>query len=601
MRSPDRCAPPTPTASRAHRPTASSATTSALCRRPVSTSGSTTSSSEVITSCSGSPGSTISRARSSRRTAVAGARRCHARRRRVQQPRHRLAVAVLGAHDVRGGPSSEPPAAPRKPDAGLRRAQTHAHRRRHVVVERVTDQDMAERESLDHVGEIRRSRPHPPSAQAEPSHPAAPDQRQLRHRERRPKDRSRPQHVQRLLRQPGQPTQDDQTQRRCPCTMADLRLLLAISRTPSSSSERTNSITNNGFPPAPATCSHRTGPTGTPATWVARSTWSCRPNGLSTPTRSAPRANRSTTTRSPSTCESPGAQRARDTTSQIRPTLLCAVTAAPAGSADRPSEDRPPPVPPNLVEAKTSSCSSTASTISHPPLGSSCRQPASTVRPAPAPGRGRRSARRPTQSAASSPRPERHPQRPHRAAHPAPAHRGQGLPRSTRNPSAAAPLSASSSRRDLPILASPSITPAGPRPLDASSEPQCPTVSSSLCSTTGNELMLRSALPSPCTDIVGTPLQQQGAVHRVARCARRAAGDCLTNGGSRVVGEQVSAAGKRSANVMDKARGPASSWPAEIRSCGALPGGGVQRCSRGRYIYRGLLGREVTQLSPARR
>ena len=157
-------------------------------------------------------GSAISRARSSRRTAVAGAR-CVTRVRRPSQPRHRFGVAGLGPeHEVTRHP--------------LRPARRRRRARRPLpgavpCAPPAGDRDRWHR-VRDRGGSVRRS-PDSPSSPASPAAASAgsssaalrPEhERQLGHRERRTQDRGHPQHVQNVLGEPAEAAQDRQPQGR---------------------------------------------------------------------------------------------------------------------------------------------------------------------------------------------------------------------------------------------------------------------------------------------------------------------------------------------------------------------------------------------------
>ena len=136
------------------------------------------------------------------------------------------------------------------------------------------------------------------------------------------------------------------------------------SRAPSPASARTNSITNSGFPPVPASCSSRRGPGGRPATSPARSATSSMPNGPRA-TCAAPRASSSATAPSTSTPCDPRRTVANNTNgSAVRRRTIDRTTRRVNGSAHcRSSNARTT----GSVKARSSTTSTTASTISHPP------------------------------------------------------------------------------------------------------------------------------------------------------------------------------------------------------------------------------------------
>ena len=188
--------------------------------------------------------------------------------RRPSQPPHRLGVALLRPeHDVTRHPLDRSAGAAQH-GAGFA-VQTFAHRHGEIVIDGIAYEVVAEGETITRFAEqpgIHRRC----ERRNQLRRISASEQRQLGQRERRAQDRGDPQHVQRVLGKQAQPAQKCQAQggrqRRGRASARPSRTSIA----PSSSSARTSSITNSGFPAAPATCSRSRGPAGRPTTSPAR-------------------------------------------------------------------------------------------------------------------------------------------------------------------------------------------------------------------------------------------------------------------------------------------------------------------------------------------
>ena len=272
------------------------ATDSASRSRPVDSSGST--SSAAIASRIGSSGSAISSARSSSRTVVAGARAaasCAA----SSQPPHRLGVALLGPeHDVTRHPLDRY-AGPAEHCAGLA-VQTLAHRHGEIVIDGIADEVVAEGETITRFAEQpgihrrgeRRDAAAPGSGQraapARPTRTSTPGSRRPAAGSTRP-------------RAAGSAGAEGSGARWAATTRGGPRPARPrTSIAPSSSSARTSSITNSGFPPRPPPARAAE---GRPDDRRPRRRDRAASVGLNGPrsTCSAPRARRSAMARSTST------------------------------------------------------------------------------------------------------------------------------------------------------------------------------------------------------------------------------------------------------------------------------------------------------------
>ena len=234
---------------------------------------------------------------------------------------------------------------------------------------------MAERETVADVSEQPRIAGRPQGRQ-QPSHAAARDERQFRHRERRPEDRRHPQHVQRVLRQPAQPAQDGQSQRRRQRRHSGLG-------PPTGHVEdtilpkRAHQLDQEQGVPARAghllTQDRPHRDTGNLGGEVSRLLWTQWPEH---DVLGATRQQVGDTRDRRSTREIPGVP-CRTPPAASR-SAVARRTGAPEGSADPPSEDHPPPAPPD-----PSTQERPAARV--PPRPSAIhrqrhRQPASTIR-----------------------------------------------------------------------------------------------------------------------------------------------------------------------------------------------------------------------------